>query len=526
MSRVKVLDCTLRDGGYCNRWRFGRKNIPLILNALSAANVDYLECGFLTNRVGYDQDVTKYTEISQISPILSDLKIIKPSLLMVNYGEYDVNMLPCADETNIYGLRIAFHKKDMEGAIAFCRGIKEKGYKVFVQPMVAMSYSQNEYIELIKKVNSLKPYAFYIVDSFGMMKKHDLIEFLDICEKNLEDKIVLGFHSHNNLQLAYSNAQYLVDSHIDRELIIDVSIHGMGRGAGNLNSELFLDYLNEAIGSKYSIRPLLNIMDEVICRFYEEKPWGYSLPNYLSATHMIHPNYAEYLDAKKTLPLEAIDDIFSMVDPDKGKQYDEAYIEELYIRYLSRTKRKNKHLEEISDKVKGRKVLIISPGKNALTERAKIEKFVRDEKPIVFSVNHNYPCIDVDYIFVSNMRRFKQLNSNVYEKTITTSNIVTEDSYASVEYYSLLNNVEGVRDNAGLMAINFLARFGVTKFYLAGFDGYSHDVYNNFETREMALLNSTDFLDRMNEAMKQAFKIFAEKYEFCFLTDSLLSLSE
>ena len=109
----------------------------------------------------------------------------------------------------------------------------------------------------------------------------------------------------------------------------------MGRGAGNLNAELFLGYLKEAVGADYSITPILNLMDEIIIRFYEEKPWGYSLPNYLSASHMLHPNYAAYLDNKKTLTLKEIDEIFCMMDSNKKIEYDAQYIEKLYIDYLS-----------------------------------------------------------------------------------------------------------------------------------------------------------------------------------------------
>ena len=83
------------------------------------------------------------------------------------------------------------------------------------------------------------PYAFYLVDSFGTMKRKDMLRFFYMIEHNLREDIVIGFHSHNNLQLAYANAQTLVDLQTSRSLILDSSIMGMGRGAGNLNSELF-----------------------------------------------------------------------------------------------------------------------------------------------------------------------------------------------------------------------------------------------------------------------------------------------
>ena len=126
-----------------------------------------------------------------------------------------------------------------------------------------------------------------------------MIRLFYIVDYKLDSNIVLGFHSHNNMQLAYSNAQTLVDIQITRNIIIDTSIMGMGCGAGNLNTELFVEYLNDNFDMHYRLKPLLILIDEVLNIFYYENYWGYSLPNYLSAKYNTHPNYAKYLDEKK-----------------------------------------------------------------------------------------------------------------------------------------------------------------------------------------------------------------------------------
>ena len=523
MKKVSVLDCTLRDGGYCNGWNFGQENVRRIINGLLAANVEYIECGFLTDRVEYDEDKTKFTDLCQLDGIIPKGRVGKPFLVMVNYGEYRAEDLPECRDTCIDGIRVAFHKKDLENAIELCAKIKEKGYMVFAQPMVSMSYSDEEFISLIRKINGIRPYAFYIVDSFGMMKRNALMKLVDLTGKNLDDDIIIGFHAHNNLQLAYSNAQYLAELSLDRSLIVDVSVHGMGRGAGNLNAELFLEHLNEAVNTRYSIRPILNLMDETISRFYEEKPWGYSLPNYLSASHMIHPNYATYLDGKKTLTLEAMDEIFSMMDPEKGVEYDAKYIEDLYTQYLSRKDLDESSIKEIANNISGKKVLLISPGRSAAEQKDRIIEFVNKEQPVIFSINHDYPYTESDYIFVSNMRRFRQLSEKVYDKTIITSNIRSKDTFACVEYYRLLNVVEGVRDNAGFMAIKFISDMGNTGFWLAGFDGYSNDLSKDYETKDMAELKSADTLEILNERMRQVIEMYSNDLDIHFLTDSRIA---
>ena len=304
MNTIEVLDCTLRDGGYCNSCCFGFENEKKIVKGLVEANIDIIECGFLTNTVQYNQDVTKFTSLDEVAKILPKNREGKLFVLLTDYGQYDPEDLPVYDGTSIDGLRVAFHKKNCFEALNVCTKIKEKGYKVFIQAMVSLSYNDEEFLNLIKKVNELEPYAFYIVDSFGMMKQKDLMRLFCLVEHNLKPVIRIGFHSHNNMQLAYSNAQSLVDLHSGRDLIIDSSVYGMGRGAGNLNTELFVQYLNENVCNKYDIKPLLSIIDEILNEFYQRNYWGYSLPNYLSAAHSAHPNYAGYLDDKKTLTIE------------------------------------------------------------------------------------------------------------------------------------------------------------------------------------------------------------------------------
>lgn len=120
-----------------------------------------------------------------------------------------------------------FIKRIGEDALIVCEEIKKKGYLAFIQPMVSLSYSDEEFLEMIRCVNEFEPYAFYIVDSFGEMKQSDLTRLFYLVEHNLKNSIRIGFHSHNNMQLAYSNALTLVNMHSPRDLIIDSSVYGL-----------------------------------------------------------------------------------------------------------------------------------------------------------------------------------------------------------------------------------------------------------------------------------------------------------
>ena len=517
MGKLQVLDCTLRDGGYCNNWEFGSANIKKILTGLQEAKVDIIECGFLSNQVQYDEERTRFPDIHSISALIPEQKTGQKYVCMINYGDYNLEDIPNSDSGRIDGIRVAFHKKDFVEATKFCGELSQKGYLVFIQAMVSLNYSDSEFLQLIELANQVDPYAFYIVDSFGVMTRRDMERFFWLIDHNLRADILLGFHSHNNMQLSYSNAQTFAEMRTSRGLIVDSSILGMGRGAGNLNTELYVEYLNELTGSQYDLKPLLAIIDETLSVFYRKNPWGYSLPNYLSAAHNAHPNYASYLASKHTLTVAAMDQIFNMMPEEKKKSYDQEYIEKLYISYQSSAENLDEHFTEIQEKL-GECVLLIAPGKSSKDEKDKILKYIQQTGIKTISINHDYPYYDTDYIFVSNSRRFKELPLEKHEKCIVTSNIPASDVYSKVSYGSLLNNVEPVRDNGGMMSIQYLISLGVKKILLAGMDGYSYSAEMNYAKDEMSYRETFTVYDNMNTGMEKVLNKYTKKVKIKFLT--------
>lgn len=518
MNKVHILDCTLRDGGYCNQWRFGFENTKKIISGLLEANIDIVECGFLTEKITYDKECTKFVTIDDISTVIPTDRSGKLFVAMMNYGDYNLEHLPEYDGSSIDGVRVAFHKKNLNAALDACQEVKKKGYKVFVQAMVSLSYSDEEFLSMLQRVNEMEPYAFYIVDSFGMMKGKDLTRLFYLVEHNLKENIWIGFHSHNNMQLAYSNAQTLVNVHTKHNLIMDSSVYGMGRGAGNLNTELFVEYLNENTGTNYELKPLLNIIDEILNDFYQRNYWGYSLSNYLSASHNAHPDYAGYLDDKKTLTVENINEIFDMMEDERKLSFDKKYIEELYLRYMEAGQVLHERSAEFNNKIENKRILLIAPGKGSVDEMSRITDFMAAEDVIAISVNFDYQYADVDYIFLSNRRRFKELNGKKRERCIVTSNIPADNVCFSVKYKELLNEEEVVKDNAGMMAIKFLISCGAQDIFLAGFDGYSHDVKENYGDSQMQIITRNAVLDAMNIGMSKCLKEFSSAAKIEFLT--------
>jgi 4-hydroxy 2-oxovalerate aldolase len=521
MNNIKVLDCTLRDGGYVNNWAFGNDNITKIISKLYEANIDIVECGFLTNKVKNEDTSTLFDTINKMERFIPDKCGKTEYVCMINFGEYDIDDIPDYYNGPISGIRVAFHKCDMVEALRLCSNIKQKGYKVFLQPMVTVTYSDTEFLELIERSNEIKPYAFYIVDSFGVMKRNDLMRLYYLVDHNLEDDIFVGYHSHNNIQLSYSNAQSLVDLKTKRKLIIDSSVLGMGRGAGNLNTELFIEYLNDNNEGNYKTKPLLQIIDEVLSNIYITNYWGYSLPYYISAKQNCHPNYATYLNDKNTLTVEDISNILSGIEDNKRNNFSSSYIEELYLNYQTHNIDDKSARNDLSNIFKDKTVIAIAPGSSITTNSEKINNEANRHNSITIAINFIPDGIKADFIFISNIRRYEELNNKNKTNFIITSNITAKSNTKYIiNYNDLMNEISAVRDNAGLMLVSLLISLGVKKIELAGYDGYTYDSYSDYAEKDMTLIKNHKIVDSLNEGIKTMLMRYSQEIEIEFITDT------
>lgn len=334
--KTKILDCTLRDGGYVNDWKFGEVNIRSIIDKLIQAKIDIIEGGFLTAE-DFDNDFSLFSSNEKILSFINQYKSEHNFVFMLNVKDFNEQIEDrlLSGAPNLYGIRLCFNPDEIEKTLQVGEKLVKKGYKIFFQPMRTCSYSEVDFISLIKNINRLSPYAFYIVDTFGSMYKDDLLRIFNLTDDNLKEDIRIGFHSHNNLQLAFSNAQDLLELETKREIIIDSSIFGMGRGAGNLSTELLTKYINNNLQGEYDIQPLLDIYEKNLASIYAEHPWEYSMTYFLSAMNDCHPNYATYLLAqsdvsKGMVNSETIANLFKSIPADKKNTYDEELIKKLY----------------------------------------------------------------------------------------------------------------------------------------------------------------------------------------------------
>lgn len=328
MKKYNVLDVTLRDGGCVLDFRFGRENMERILAAQEEAGIDLIELGYIDEENGSAAGRTMYCSEQVIPEALLHQK--KPGITyvaMIDCGRYDTSRLQPRTEGGIDGIRLAFHKKDRQSMMRMGQEILEKGYRLFLQPMVIMRYSDREFLELIDLVNRelADAAAFYIVDSFGEMRPMDVIRRLSLLDENLAWHMPMGLHTHNNMQLSFSNALTLLQYRTHRSIILDSSIRGMGKGAGNLNTELLLECLNRSYGGRYAIQPLLELIDQVINRLQKEHPWGYAPEYYLSSKYRCSPTYAGFFYREMRLSIEETEKLLAMIEEDKRSSFDRTY---------------------------------------------------------------------------------------------------------------------------------------------------------------------------------------------------------
>lgn len=523
MSKISLLDCTLRDGGYVNNWEFGVSNIEHIIESLLAASVETVECGFLNNAKEAKNNQSVFATIDEAEKYCPKVNTNNLAL-MINCGEYNTKDLPEYQGGNISTIRIAFHKHQLGESQELCIALKNKGFKVFFQPMYVLGYKDFELLNLIELANKNALDAFYIVDSFGTMRNSDVMRIFYLIDNNLNSNIKIGFHSHNNLQLSFSNAQELIKIGSRRNIIIDTSILGMGRGAGNLCTELMTQYINENIEHKYNLIPILETMDEYIMPIYLKHPWGYSAPYYIAAINDCHPNYATYLINRQTLCIRDINNIIKKIPEEKKHLFDKELINGLYLEYQSNSVDDSAVLNSISRLCSDKKVLILAPGKSLLTYKNEIENFIKEKDPIVVGINHIPKFHKYDKVFISNLKRFKSLDnavSLIKDKLICTSNISADSNLCVVNYSSYLNNNDTIYDNSGLMLINILIKAGIKELVLAGYDGFGYEDAKNFFDENMTNNVTAQRQNETNSAITDYFKEIRRSVNITFITPTI-----
>ena len=292
---IRITDCTIRDGGYLLNKNSDPEFVKGVMKGLADAGIDFVETGFLQTKVTGETLV--YANSVDARKYLPDDKGRTQFLGFCDNSRYSPNNLDPFDGQSFKWLRISFAKHEIDASVEFCRRAQEMGYTVQFNPMDAISYTDIERVSLIEKANLVKPGSMSIVDTFGAMYLEDLHHIFKQMDSLLDPAIAIGLHSHDNLGLSTALAETMImfAKESGRDVIVDGSLFGMGRGAGNASTELIASYLNEHHGANYNIPVLLDTIQKYIDPLRDHIHWGYDLPMFVCGTEHAHVDNVYYL---------------------------------------------------------------------------------------------------------------------------------------------------------------------------------------------------------------------------------------
>jgi len=288
-EKIKVLDCTIRDGGLINNHNFDFRFVRAVYKALSEAGVDYMEIGyknskrlFSTNEFGK----WKFCDDDDINKVIDGIESNTKISIMVDVDRVDIEDVKPRKESPVAMIRVASYVKDIDKAIFLVNHFADKGYETTVNIMAISRALDNELTEALEQLeNESKANVIYIVDSFGALYQ-ETTDFLIKKAKSIIKTKEIGIHAHNNQQLAFGNT---IEAIIHDANFVDGTVYGLGRAAGNCPLELILGFLKNP---KFDIRPVLDLISKEFIPLREDIEWGYIIPYAITGILDEHPRAA------------------------------------------------------------------------------------------------------------------------------------------------------------------------------------------------------------------------------------------
>lgn len=316
-KNIEILDCTLRDGAYVVDGLFSDATIKSVVSNLISAGIDIVECGWLKNDE-YKSNTSFFHKISDVKKVLEKTKLS----IMIDYNRYDVANIEDNDGFIDY-IRITFPYEHYKEGIEQGKKLIAKGYKVSFQLINSKNYVDKIDDDLVKRINDVKPSAISLADTFGSLYPNEVKKLALSFDDKLDKDIKLGMHTHNNMNLAFANTIAFLETmkDIDREVVVDGSLYGMGRGAGNTPTEVLTNYLNKYFDKNYNIDKIYETIDKYISPLKEKHVWGYNSELSVGGITSSHINNVSYLKDKGLKSCE-IKKVLDKLDTKDKNRYD------------------------------------------------------------------------------------------------------------------------------------------------------------------------------------------------------------
>ena len=465
---MKILDCTLRDGGYYNNWDFEESVVTKYLETTNILPVDYIEVGYRSNPQNNYIGQYGYCPIFELQRIRQ--KSIKKISIMLNEKDTKISdieklILPISGLVDM--IRLAIAPENITRAIALAEKIKKMGFEVGFNVMYMSKWKDyGGFFEIIKNVNEVVD-IFCMVDSYGSVSPKDILEISNLLKNNLNCSI--GFHGHNNLEMGLINTITAIENGID---CVDATILGMGRGAGNLKLELLLTYLNKHFNYNVDFNVLCEIIS-VFSDLLKKYQWGTNLPYMISGANSLpQKEVMEWSNNR----LYSFSSIVRALDNKKGNILDNEKF-------------------PLLDNINFEKILIVGGGESALNHMQGVKYFINnnDSIAIVFSTARHiglyqelnvqqYVClVGTEGKRLATLQKFQgRCVLPPYPRKMGTDvpDFVRQNTY---ELSSIDFSDKKYADSCTAISLQIALSSKAKEVYLIGYDGYQGNVLSEKE---------------------------------------------
>jgi len=288
-EQIKVLDCTIRDGGLINNHDFDHRFVHEVYKGVAQAGVDYVEVGYKNSRELFspkEYRPWKFCEDEDLSKIVKGVEPKAKISVMVDIGRVNLDDVKPASQSPVDMVRVAAYVKDIDKAIHMINHLADKGYETTINIMAISRDQGPELDEALHQIEEeSKTKVVYIVDSFGSLYQESTEHLVKLFKSILKTKEV-GFHGHNHQQLAFANT---IEAIIHGANYLDATVYGIGRAAGNAPLELLIGFLKNP---KFDIRPILDLISKEFIPLRKKIEWGYIIPYAISGIMNEHPRTA------------------------------------------------------------------------------------------------------------------------------------------------------------------------------------------------------------------------------------------
>ncbi|MEI8243619.1 MAG: aldolase catalytic domain-containing protein [bacterium] len=296
---IKVLDCTIRDGGLMNNSKFDDKFVRAVYDTCIAAGVDYMELGYKGARRLYSADefgCWKFCSEDDVRRIVGDAPSSVKISVMADVDRTDYREdIPPKSQSVIDMYRVATYIHQIPAAVEMIQAIHDQGYETSVNLMAISVVQEQDLDEALALLCHTDVDVIYLVDSYGSLYSEEIQALTRKYRQYAEAAgKKVGIHTHNNQQLAYANT---IEALILGASYLDVTLGGLGRGAGNCPTELLLGFLKNP---KYHLRPVMHCLRDHVMPMREKITWGYDIPYMLTGQRNLHPRSAmSFLDGEQ-----------------------------------------------------------------------------------------------------------------------------------------------------------------------------------------------------------------------------------